>query len=212
MILFSVEELSPRLKWSGWSNPAIFAVGLAAFKPLILLESALLALSALEKPDPLDATETKLLAGLPRRMSRLDRKLSKMAVDRLVDLVEASEVDALVGDSAAEVTVEAVDDVKLLVEPSMRFPDPAAKLRGRLSVEDVAEVVEAALVDILGDDSTVHSSFIMVSALIDAAVEFSLGMFLLLELSVFVVMAVVAPGSPLMFVLSIARCENLGLL
>lgn len=212
MILFSVEELSPRPKWSGWSNPAIFAVGLAAFKPLILLESALLALSALEKPDPLDATETKLLAGLPRRMSRLDRKLSKMAVDRLVDLVEASEVDALVGDSAAEVTVEAVDDVKLLVEPSMRFPDPAAKLRGRLSVEDVAEVVEAALVDILGDDSTVHSSFIMVSALIDAAVEFSLGMFLLLELSVFVVMAVVAPGSPLMFVLSIARCENLGLL
>lgn len=209
MILFSVEELSPRPKWSGWSNPAIFAVELAAFKPLILLESALL---ALEKPDPLDATETKLLAGLPRRMSRLDRKLSKMAVDRLVDLVEASQVDALVGDSAAEVTVEAVDDVKLLVEPSMRFSNPAAKSWGRLSVEDVAEVVEAALVDILGDDSTVHSSFIMVSALIDAAVEFSSRMFLLLELSVFVVMAVVAPGSPLMFVLSIARCENLGLL
>lgn len=178
---------------------------LAAFKPLILLESALMALSALEKPDPLDATETKLLVELPRRMCRLDRKLSKMAVDRLVDLVEANEVDALVGDSTADVTVEAADEMELPVEPSMRSPNPAAESSGRLSVEDVVEVVEA-------DDSIVHSSFMVVSTLIDAAVEFSWGMFLLLESSVFVVIAVVAPGSPLMFVLPIARCGILGLL
>jgi hypothetical protein len=79
-------------------------------------------------------------------------------------------------------------------------------------VEDVVEVAKAALVDILGDDSTVHSSFIIVSALIDAAVEFFRGMFLVLELSVFVVMAVVGLGSPLMFVLPVRRCEISGLL
>lgn len=212
VIFFSVEELSPRPKRSRWSNPAIFAVELAASQPLILLEPALLTLSGIENPDPLLATVTKLLVELPRRMSRLDRKSSTMAVDGFLDLVEASEVDALVGNAAAEVRVEVVDDVELLVEPSMRFPSPVAKPSGRLWVEDVIEVVEEALVDILGDDSTVHFSIIMVFDVVYAAVELSLGMFLLLGLSVFVAIAVEALGSLLMFGLSMARCKILGLL
>lgn len=79
-------------------------------------------------------------------------------------------------------------------------------------MEDVVEVVEEALVDILGDDSTVHFSIIMVLDVVDGAVELSLGMFLLLGLSVFVVIAVEALGSLLMFVLSMAGCKILGLL
>ena len=145
-------------------------------------------------------------------MCRLDRKLSKLAVDRLVDSIGKSELCVLVGDSTADVTVKAVDEMKLPVEPSMRFSNPAAKLLGRLPVEDMIEVVEAIRVDILGNDSIAHSFFIVVSSLVNAAVEFSWGMFLLLEFSVFVVIAVVAAGSPLIFVFPIARCGILGLL
>lgn len=210
VIFFSVEELSPRSKWSRWSNPTMFAVELAASQPLILLEPALLTLSELENSVPLDATVTKLLVELPRMMSRLDRKSPIMAVDGFLDLVEARKVDALVGNAAAEVTVEALDDVELLLEPSMRFPSPVAKSSGSFWVKDVVEVVEEALVDIMGDDSTVHFSIVMFSDVVDTAVELSLGILLLLGLSVFVVIALEAPGSLLMFVLSMARCKILG--
>ena len=145
---------------------------LSAFKPLILLELAPIALSALEKLDLLDATKTKLLVELLRRICRLDRKLSTIVVNRLVSLVEASEVDALVGD-LADIIVEVADEMELLVKLSMRSPNLAAELSGRLSVEDIVEVVKGALVDISGDDSIVRSSFIVVLTLIDAVVEFS---------------------------------------